>query len=237
MFMEEIFQNELVVVAFTIAIYFLAQKLQEKTRIILLNPILVTVIIIILFLMVFHIDYETYHQGSRYIDFFLRPAVVALGVPLYKQLEKIKKQALNIIISQLIGCIAGIVSVVLIARMMGAPREIIYSLAPKSVTTPIAIEVSKSIGGIPALTASVVIVVGIFGAIFGYSIMKLTKVKNPIAQSLSMGNAAHAVGTSRSMQISPNFGAMSSIGLIVNGIFTAILSPYILKLLAMWIKF
>lgn len=235
--MEEIFQNELVVVAFTIAIYFLAQKLQEKTRIILLNPILVTVIIIILFLMVFHIDYETYHQGSRYIDFFLRPAVVALGVPLYKQLEKIKKQALNIIISQLIGCIAGIVSVVLIARMMGAPREIIYSLAPKSVTTPIAIEVSKSIGGIPALTASVVIVVGIFGAIFGYSIMKLTKVKNPIAQSLSMGNAAHAVGTSRSMQISPNFGAMSSIGLIVNGIFTAILSPYILKLLAMWIKF
>ncbi|HLN71749.1 MAG: LrgB family protein [Methylococcaceae bacterium] len=235
--MEEIFQNELVVVAFTIAIYFLAQKLQEKTRIILLNPILVTVIIIILFLMVFHIDYETYHQGSRYIDFFLRPAVVALGVPLYKQLEKIKKQALNIIISQLIGCIAGIVSVVLIARMMGAPREIIYSLAPKSVTTPIAIEVSKTIGGIPALTASVVIVVGIFGAIFGYSIMKLTKVKNPIAQSLSMGNAAHAVGTSRSMQISPNFGAMSSIGLIVNGIFTAILSPYILKLLAMWIKF
>lgn len=204
---------------------------------ILLNPILITVIIIISFLMVFHIDYEIYHQGSRYIDFFLKPAVVALGVPLYKQLEKIKKQALNIILSQLIGCIVGIVSVVLIAKLMGAPREIIYSLAPKSVTTPIAIEVSKSIGGIPPLTASVVIVVGIFGAIFGYSIMKLTKVKNPIAQSLSMGNAAHAVGTSRSMQISPNFGAMSSIGLIVNGIFTAILAPYILKLLGMWMKF
>lgn len=235
--MSGIFQNELVVVAFTIAIYFLAQKLQEKTRVILLNPILTTVIIIISFLTVFHIDYETYHKGSKYIDFFLRPAVVALGVPLYRQLEKIKKQAVNIIISQLIGCIVGIVSVVLIARMMGAPREIIYSLAPKSVTTPIAIEVSKTIGGIPALTASVVIVVGIFGAIFGYSIMKLTKVKNPIAQSLSMGNAAHAVGTARSMQISPNFGAMSSIGLIVNGIFTAILSPYILKLLGLWIKF
>jgi predicted murein hydrolase (TIGR00659 family) len=235
--MDGIFQNELVVVAFTIVIYFLAQKIQEKTRLILLNPILITVIIIISFLMVFHIDYEIYHQGSRYIDFFLKPAVVALGVPLYKQLEKIKKQALNIILSQLIGCIVGIVSVVLIAKLMGAPREIIYSLAPKSVTTPIAIEVSKSIGGIPPLTASVVIVVGIFGAIFGYSIMKLTKVKNPIAQSLSMGNAAHAVGTSRSMQISPNFGAMSSIGLIVNGIFTAILAPYILKLLGMWMKF
>jgi predicted murein hydrolase (TIGR00659 family) len=235
--MNGIFQNELIVVAFTIAIYFLAQKLQKKTGIILLNPILVTIIIIISFLMVFHIDYDTYHKGSKYIDFFLKPAVVALGVPLYQQLEKIKKQALHIIISQLIGCILGIVSVVLIAKLMGAPKEVIYSLAPKSVTTPIAIEVSKTIGGIAPLTASVVVVVGIFGAIFGYSIMKLTKVKNPIAQSLSMGNAAHAVGTSKSMEISPNFGAMSSIGLIVNGIFTAILSPYILKLLGMWIKF
>lgn len=235
--MSGIFQNELVVVAFTIAIYFLAQKLQQKTGIIILNPILITVVIIISFLMVFNIDYDTYHKGSKYIDFFLKPAVVTLGVPLYQQLEKIKKQALNIIISQLIGCILGIVSVVLIARLMGAPKEIVYSLAPKSVTTPIAIEVSKTIGGIAPLTASVVIVVGIFGAIFGYSIMKLTKVKNPIAQSLSMGNAAHAVGTSKSMEISPNFGAMSSIGLIVNGIFTAILSPYILKLLGMWIKF
>lgn len=235
--MNGIFQNELIVVAFTIAIYFLAQKLQKKTGIILLNPILVTIIIIISFLMVFHIDYDTYHKGSKYIDFFLKPAVVALGVPLYQQLEKIKKQALHIIISQLIGCILGIVSVVLIAKLMGAPKEVIYSLAPKSVTTPIAIEVSKTIGGIAPLTASVVVVVGIFGAIFGYSIMKLTKVKNPIAQSLSMGNAAHAVGTSKSMEISPNFGAMSSIGLIVNGIFTAILSPYIVKLLGMWIKF
>jgi len=235
--MAGIFQNELVVVAFTIAIYFFAQKLQAKTGLIILNPILVTVVIIITFLTVFSIDHSTYHEGSKYIDFFLKPAVVALGVPLYQQLEKIKKQALNIIISQLIGCILGIVSVVLIAWLMGAPRDIIYSLAPKSVTTPIAIEVSKTIGGIAPLTASVVIVVGIFGAMFGYSIMKLTKVKNPIAQSLSMGNAAHAIGTSRSMEISPNFGAMSSLGLILNGIFTAILAPHLLKLLELWIQF
>ena len=139
--MAGIFQNELVVVAFTIAIYFFAQKLQAKTGLIILNPILVTVVIIITFLTVFSIDHSTYHEGSKYIDFFLKPAVVALGVPLYQQLEKIKKQALNIIISQLIGCILGIVSVVLIAWLMGAPRDIIYSLAPKSVTTPIAIEV------------------------------------------------------------------------------------------------
>ena len=235
--MNGIFQNELVIVTFTIIIYWLAQKLQVKTGILLLNPILITIIIIISFLMVFNIDYEVYHKGSKYIDFFLKPAVVALGVPLYKQLEVIKKQALSIVISQLIGCVTGIVSVVLIAWLMGASREIIFSLAPKSVTTPIAIEISRSIGGIAPLTASVVIVVGIFGAVFGYSILKLTGVKNPLSQSLSMGNAAHAIGTSKSMEISPAYGAMSSIGLIVNGIFTAILAPYVLKLMGIWIEF
>ena len=235
--MNGIFQNELVIVTFTIIIYWLAQKLQARTGFILLNPILITILIIIAFLMIFNIDSQTYHNGSKYIDFLLKPAVVALGVPLYKQLKVIKKQALNIVISQLAGCITGIVSVVLIAKLMGASKEIIFSLAPKSVTTPIAIEISRSIGGIAPLTASVVIVVGIFGAVFGYSILKLTGVRNPMAQSLSMGNAAHAIGTSKSMEISPVFGAMSSIGLIVNGIFTAILAPYVLKLLGIWIVF
>ena len=235
--MNGVFQNEWVVVTLTIIIYWLAQKLQAKTGILLLNPILITIVIIITGLMVFNIDYETYHRGSRYIDFLLKPAVVALGVPLYRQLEVIKKQAWNILISQLAGCLAGIVSVVLIAWLMGASKEIIFSLAPKSVTTPIAIEISRSIGGIAPLTASVVIVVGVFGAVFGYSILKLTGVKNPLSQSLSMGNAAHAIGTSKSMEISPAYGAMSSIGLIVNGIFTAILAPYVLKLMGIWIEF
>ena len=235
--MNGIFQNELVIVTFTIIIYWLAQKLQARTGFILLNPILITILIIIAFLMIFNIDYQTYHNGSKYIDFLLKPAVVALGVPLYKQLKVIKKQALNIVISQLAGCITGIVSVVLIAKLMGASKEIIFSLAPKSVTTPIAIEISRSIGGIAPLTASVVIVVGIFGAVFGSSILKLTGVRTPMAQCLSMGNAAHAIGTSKSMEISPVFGAMSSIGLIVNGIFTAILAPWVLKLMGIWIVF
>lgn len=232
--MNSFFQSEAFIVAFTFAAYFLAQYIQKRTRLLILNPILVAVVIIILFLSAFKIDYKAFHEGSKLIEFFLKPAVVALGVPLYQQLEKIKKQAIPILASQLVGCVIGIVSVVLIAKVMGASKEIIYSLAPKSVTTPIAIEVSKTIQGIPPLTASVVIVVGIFGGIFGYTIMKWTRVKNPIAQGLSMGTAAHAVGTSRSMEISPSFGAMSSIGLIVNGIFTAILTPYILQLINYW---
>ncbi len=235
--MNSFFQNEIFIVAFTFLAYFGAQKIQKKTGWIILNPILISIVIIITFLSVFNIDYAHFEKGGKLIEFFLKPAIVALGVPLYEQLEKIKKQAVPILVSQLVGCVVGIVSVVLIAKLMGASREIIYSLAPKSVTTPIAIEISKTIGGIPALTASVVVVVGIFGAIFGYTIMKWTRVKNPMAQSLSMGTAAHAVGTSKSMEISPAFGAMSSIGLIVNGIFTAILTPYILQVLSIWITF
>jgi predicted murein hydrolase (TIGR00659 family) len=232
--MKNFLQSEVFIVAFVFLAYFAGKQIQKRTRLILLNPILVAVIIIIVFLSAFKIDYKAFHEGSKLIEFFLKPAVVALGVPLYLQIEKIKKQAISILVSQLVGCVVGIVSVVVIAKLMGAPKEIIYSLAPKSVTTPIAIEVSKTIGGIPPLTASVVIVVGIFGAIFGYTIMKWTRVKNPVAQGLSMGTAAHAVGTSRSMEISPKFGAMSSIGLIVNGIFTAILTPYILELINIW---
>lgn len=224
-------QGHIFIISFTFVVYFLAQRLQQRTKLVILNPILVSILIIILFLTVFKIDYKVYHEGSKLIDFFLKPAVVALGVPLYLQLEKIRKQTLHIVISEIAGCVAGIVSVVLLAKAMGAPREVVLSLAPKSVTTPIAIEVAKVIGGIPPLTASVVIVVGIFGSIYGYQFMKWARVLNPVSQGLSMGTAAHAVGTSKSMEISPSFGAFSSLGLIMNGIFTAILTPYILALL------
>jgi len=230
-------QSEIFILAFTFLAYFLAQRLQQKTRSIILNPILTSIILIIAFLTVFQIDYSYYQKGSKLIDFFLKVAVVALGVPLYQQLEKIRKQAIHILVSEFAGCVAGVVSVVLIAKWMGASKEIIFSLAPKSVTTPIAIEISKTIGGIPALTASVVVVVGIFGAIFGYQIMRLARVSNPLSQGLSMGTAAHAVGTTKSMEIGPDHGAMSSLGLIVNGLFTAILAPYILEILGKWIAF
>lgn len=229
--MKSLFQSEIFVLAFTFLVFFLSQKLQQKVKLIILNPILVSVTIIILILSVFKVDYNSYHEGARLIEFFLKPAVVALGVPLYQQIERIKKQAIPIIISQLVGCIIGVVSVVLIAKLLGAPKQVILSLAPKSITTPVAMEISRTIGGVPSLTASVVLIVGIFGAIFGYTFMHWMRIKNPIAQGLSMGTAAHALGTSKSMEISPTFGAYASLGLIANGIFTAILTPFLLKLL------
>ena len=226
-------ENKFFLLAITFGFYFFAKLLQKKTGLILLNPILLTIAVLIIFLKMFNISFETYNEGGHLIEFWLKPAVVALGVPLYLQLETIKKQILPIVLSQLAGCFVGVVSVVLIAKAMGASQEIILSLAPKSVTTPIAMEVTKTIGGIPALTAAVVIFVGLFGAIGGFKILQLLKIGSPIAQGLSMGTAAHAVGTSTAMDISGKYGAFASLGLTLNGIFTALLTPSILRLVGL----
>lgn len=226
-------ENEFFLLAITFGVFFLAKLLQKRTGIMLLNPILLTIAVLILFLKAAGISYDTYNEGGRLIEFWLKPAVVALGVPLYLQLETIKKQLLPILLSQLAGCIVGVISVVLIAKFMGASNEIIYSLAPKSVTTPIAMEVTKSIGGIPALTAAVVVCVGLLGGILGFKAMKLTHIESPMAQGLSLGTAAHAVGTSAAMDVSSKYGAFASLGLTLNGIFTALLTPTILRLLGL----
>ena len=169
-------ENNFFLLAITFGIFFFAKLLQKKTGLVLLNPILLTIALLIIFLKMTNISYETYNKGGHLIEFWLRPAVVALGVPLYLQLEMIKKQLLPILLSQLAGCIVGVISVVLIAKFMGASQEVILSLAPKSVTTPIAMEVTA-------------------------------------------------------MDISSKYGAYASLGLTLNGIFTALLTPTILRLL------
>ena len=224
-------ENEFFLLALTFTLFFYAKLLQKKTKILLLNPILVTVAILIIFLKVFNIEYETYNKGGQLIEFWLKPAVVALGVPLYLQLETIKKQFVPILLSQLAGSIIGVVSVVGFAKVFGASQEVILSMAPKSVTTPIAMEVTKSIGGIPSLTAAVVVCVGLIGAILGFKVLNVMKVNSPIAQGLSIGTAAHAVGTSTAMDISKKYGAYASLGLTLNGILTAVLTPIILKMM------
>ena len=227
----EFLGNKYLLLALTFGAFALFKELQRRTGWVLLNPILLTIALLILFLKLTGISYETYQEGGQLIEFWLKPAVVALGVPLYLQLEMIKKQLLPILLSQLVGCLVGIVSVVLVAKLLGATPDVICSLAPKSVTTPIAMEVSNTTGGIPSLTAAVVVLVGLFGAVFGFKILTLGRVKSPIAQGLSMGTASHAIGTSAAMEVSRKYGAYASLGLTLNGILTALLTPAILRLL------
>lgn len=229
--MSDFLDGPIFAIALTIGVYLAAQELQRRLKIVILNPILVAAAIIIVLLKFSNVSYESYYGGGQYIEFLLKPAIVALGVPLYLQLEQIKKQALPIILSQLVACVVGVVSVVLVAQLLGASAQVILSLSPKSATTPIAIEVSRVLGGIPALSAIIVILTGIFGAVFGLTILRLFAIKSPIAQGLALGAAAHAVGTAHAMQTSRRLGAYSSIGLIVNGTLTGLLTPYILQLL------
>ena len=227
----EIMSNPIILLAITFGIYYVARQIQKWTGWVVLNPILITIAALIALLQLTGISYETYEQGGQYIDFWLKPAIVALGVPLYQNLGQIRRQLLPILMSQLVGCLVGLVSVTLIASALGASHEVIVSLAPKSVTTPIAMEVCKTSGGIPSLTAAIVVIVGLFGAVFGFKILEVWHVRNPFSQGISMGTAAHAVGTSRAMEKGEIYGAYSSLGLILNGVLTALLTPFVLKLL------
>lgn len=223
--------NTFVLLALTFAVYYVATIIRKKTGIILLNPILITIAVMICYLKFADISYTTYNEGGKYIEFWLKPAIVALGVPLYKHLDSIKQHFIPIFLSQLAGSIVGIVSVVVIADLMGATNEVIISLAPKSVTTPIAIEISSALGGIESLTAAVVVCVGILGAVIGYRTMSIIKLNDDISKGLAMGTASHAVGTAASMEVSPIHGVYATLGLIINGVLTSLFAPIILRIM------
>ncbi len=227
----EILRNQAVLIAITFGFFALARMMQKRTGWILLNPILLTIAALIVFLEVTGLTFESYSKAGSMIEFWLKPAIVALGVPLYQQLSQIKKQLMPIFVSEFVGCIAGIISVVVMAKMLGASREVIISLAPKSVTTPIAMEVCDSLGGIPSLTAAIVVCVGLFGAICGFKVLQIGRIRRSDSQGLSLGTASHAVGTSRAMEKGENYGVYASLGLIINGVLTALLAPVILRLM------
>ena len=215
----------------TVLVYWGASMLQRATRWTLLNPILVSIAVLIGVLKLAGIPYETYHSGAHVIEFWLKPAIVALGYPLYNELKHIKRQFAVIFITEAAGCVIGIISVVLIARWLEASPEVISSLAPKSVSTPIAIEISGQMGGIPALTSAIVVIVGLIGAVMGLKMMDWGHVTGPISKSLSMGTAAHVLGTNRISEYGERYGAYATLGLILNGILTAFLAPPLLELL------
>ena len=223
--------NPILLLFLTLLCFLGAQALQSKTGWLLLNPILVAIALIICYLSLTRTSYAEYQAAGKLLDFWLKPAIVALGVPLYRQLTAIRKQWLPILLSQLLGCIVGLVSVVGIAKLLGASRIVQLSLAPKSVTTPIAMEVAQMLGGIPALAATVVIFTGLFGAIAGYFILKVAGIRNPISQALAMGAASHALGTASVAGNSLSQSAYASLALSLNGIFTALLTPSILAML------
>jgi len=229
--MKELLNSPLVHVSLTLAVYIFFKKMQLRYKSPLLNPILLTIAVVIAFLLFTDVDYRDYERNTQVISFWLAPSVIALGYALYSYLEEIKADFKKIIASMLAGSLTGIVSVCMMAYLLGASKTTLISLAPKSVTTPIAIEVSKQMGGIPSLTVAFVIAVGIFGAIFGQTYLKLLGVKDPKSVGLSLGATAHALGTASISERGPDFSAFGGLGMALNGVLTAILAPWAIKLL------
>ena len=195
------------------------------------NPVLMATIMLGLVLRVTGTSYDRFFDGAQFVHFLLGPATVALAVPLYRNLGRIRRALVPMSVALLCGSVTAIASAVAIAGLLGAPRDVVVSIAPKSVTTPIAMSLSEANGGLPTLTASLVIVTGIFGAVVIGPLLRGLRVRDPAAFGLAAGVAAHGVGAARAFQIDAIAGAFAGIGLGLNGALTALVLPVLLPLL------
>lgn len=218
----------------TVVAYLLARKLAAKINISIINPLLVAMAIVIPILLLTHIPYTRYFAGSTFLNQLLQPAVVALALPLYEQMHQIRARWKTIISVCFIGSITAMVSGTAIALWMGATPEIAATIMPKSVTTPIAMAVSGSLHGIPAISAICVLIAGVLGAVFGHMLLNLFKVHSKSSRGLAIGNASHALGTARAAEIDYQEGAFSSLALVICGIITSLLAPFLFPLLIHW---
>lgn len=214
------------IMAFEIGLY-----IYRKTKIAIFNPLLISIPLIVIFLLKFNISLEVYNKGGGLISFFLGPATVILAVPLYKQFKIFKANALPIIVGITIGSITAIVSVSFLSKLFGLSDNISRSLIPKSITTPIGIEVSQQIGGIPSITVTAIIITGILGAVIGPVIFKIFRIKDKVAVGVALGTAAHAIGTSKAIEIGETEGAMSGLAIGIAGLITVILVPLLIGFL------
>lgn len=196
----------------------------------LVNPVLIAVVALVALLKLSDIDYLTYFEGAQFVHFLLGPATVALAIPLFQQLQQLRKSLLAILVSVVAGSLTAAVSAVGIGWVLGASRETLLSLAPKSVTTPIAMGIAEKIGGLPSLTAVLVILTGMTGAMLATYTLNLLNIKDWRARGLAIGVASHGIGTARAILVHPLAGAFAGLAMGLNGIATSLLLP----LLAAW---
>ena len=217
--------------AATLAVYAAARALQRRTGSVLLHPVLVSIVVLIAALRLLGIGYDTYDQGGRVLTFLLGPAVVALGLPLERRMEEIGRRGRAVLVSVAVGSVVGVVSAVGTAVMLGASAVVVRSLAPRAVTTPIAMGIAERVGGLPALSAAVVILSGILGAVIGPPLLRRMGVRSRTAFGLALGAAAHGVGTARAAEEGDVEAASSGLAIGLMGVGTAVVAPLVLALL------
>ncbi len=197
----------------------------------LVNPVLIAVTLVVTFLLVTKTSYQTYFQGAQFVHFLLGPATVSLAVPLYRQVDRVRRSAFAICVSILAGALTGSLSAVAIVWLLGGSRDSMVSIAPKSVTAPVAMGIAEQLGGLPSLTAALVIATGILGAMLGPPLMNRMGITDWAARGLAMGTASHGIGTARALQVNELAGAFAGLAMGLNALATSILVPALWHLL------
>lgn len=209
-------------VLISLASYLLGKFLQNKTRITLFNPLLFSTVFTIFFLLVFHIDYNTYYEKADYLYYLLTPTTVCLAVPLYEQIKPLKQNLLAIILGILSGVISCLLTILGFAVIFNFSHTMYVTILPKSITAAMAMGVSEELGGISSLTVPIVIMTGITGNIIAELVCKFFRIKDPIACGLAIGSASHAMGTAKAIEMGKIEGAMSSLSIAVAGVITVV---------------
>ena len=208
----------------SIITYEIGVLIKKKLKLAIFNPLLISIALIIVFLLAFHIKYNVYESGAQYLSYFLTPATVALAVPLYEQIEPLKKNLKAVVAAILSGALTSALCVLAVALIFQLDHKQYVTLLPKSITTAIGMGLSEELGGIVTITVAVIVVTGVIGNMFAESICKLFHITDPIAKGIGIGSASHAMGTAKAMEMGEIEGAMSSLSIAVSGLLTVVVS-------------
>lgn len=209
----------------SLAGYELGLILKKKFKLAIFNPLLIASVSVIAVLLLLDIDYESYNEGGKYLSYLLTPATVSLAVPLYEQLELLKKNLKAVAAGIISGVIASVFGVFALCKLFGMNHQQYVTLLPKSITTAIGMGVSEELGGIVTITVAVIVITGVMGNVIADLVYKIFRIDEPVAKGLALGTASHAIGTAKAMELGMTEGAMSSLAIAVAGLLTAVLAP------------
>ena len=221
--MNEMFRQSLFAgVTISLIAYEIGLFLKRKLGLAILNPLLVSIVIVILALKVFGISYEVYNASAKYISYLLTPATVCLAVPLYEQLELLKKNKVAVVCGILSGTLASLTGIFVLCMLFGFNHQQYVTMLPKSITTAIGMGVSEELGGYVTLTVAIIIITGILGSVLAETACRIFKITEPVARGVAIGTASHAIGTSKAMEMGETEGAISGLSIAVAGLLTVV---------------
>jgi len=228
---SEFVQSPVFGIGISLVTFYAGALIYKRTGSPLMNPLVLSMLMIIALLLSFHISFDDYNNGGQFISFFLGPATVILAVPLYRKISLLKENVVPIIAGISIGSAAGITSIIVMCKMFGLDEILSVSLIPKSVTTPIGIEISNQLGGLPSVTVAAIVFTGIAGVLLGPMVCKLFRIEDKVALGVAIGTSSHALGTTKAVELGETEGAMSGLAIGIAGLITVFLAPLLAKLL------